>query len=315
MQLDKNKLYSAKRRAGNISVSIIRGVFLFGICFTVLYPLISKIFVSFMNISDIFNSNIRYIPNEFTLKNYLAALEILKFPKSFINSFSMSFLVSVFQLLGALVVGYGLSRFNFKGKNLLFILLIISMIIPPDLLLLPRYFQFRFFDIFGLFESISGESISLLDTYIPYLALGITCVGLKNGLYVFMLRQYFMGLPASLEEAAYVDGAGPIKTFARVILPGAVPMAVTVFLFSFVWQWNDSIITPVISSQSDLVSILMPSVPGQASGALGLGSSSMFASSLVTNAGIILMVLPVLFVYLFFQRYFVQSIERSGLVG
>lgn len=311
---DHDRIYHIKRSILKIFISLIRSLFLIGICFVVLYPLLSKFFVSFMNISDIFNSNIRYLSDAPSLNNYKAAFQILEFPNSFIKSLFMAIVVSIFQVIGAVLVGYGLSRFNFKGRNLLFTFLVLSMIIPPDLLLVPRYFQFRFFDIFGIFNLTTGNPISLIDTTIPYILFGVTCTGLKNGLYVFMMRQYFLGLPASLEEAANVDGAGPIKTFINVVLPGTVPMIVTVFLFSFVWQWNDSIVTPVFSAQSQLLSNIMPKLPGSASSALGL-QSFIFASSLVTNAGIIISIIPVLLVYVFFQRFFVQSIERSGLVG
>ena len=110
------------------------------------------------------------------------------------------------------------------------------MVVPPDLMLMPLYLIF--------------QGLHMIDTPLPFVLMGLTCTGLKNGLYVFLLRQYFLGMPKELEEAAYVDGAGPLKAFATIMLPGAVPMMVTVFLFSCVWQWLDSLYSSVFSRRS-----------------------------------------------------------------
>lgn len=188
------------------------------------------------------------------------------------------------------------------------------MVIPPDLLLLPRYFQFRFFDFCGIIKAVSGHTVSLVDTFVPFWLLGLTCTGLKNGLYIFILRQHFLGLPKALEEAAEVDGAGPFRTFFQIVLPGSVNTAITVFMFSFVWQWNDSVYTPVFFNNTRVFSNSISHIQQKAHVALEVLNMSL-ASSLVGAAGLILVLLPVLLLYAVAQKYFTQSIVTSGITG
>ena len=149
---------------------------------------------------------------------------------------------------------------------------------------------------------------------LPFVLMGLTCTGLKNGLYVFLLRQYFLGMPKELEEAAYVDGAGPLKAFATIMLPGAVPMMVTVFLFSCVWQWLDSLYSSVFFQEIKTMTSALTGL-GHVNDMTGMGVSDPMAITLIKYAGIVLLILPMVVLYLFCQRYFVESIERSGLVG
>ena len=304
-----------KKKSINSIIALFRGIFLIGICFVVLYPFVTKICFSFMQIKDVYNPNITFLPRNFTLKNYVAALDLLDFAKTFLNTALLSFITSIVQLISALMVGYGFARYNFKGKNFLFTTVIVGMVIPPDLLLLPRFLQFRFFDFGGILNLFVEESPSLIDTYWPFILLGITATGLKNGLYIFMMRQYFMSFPKVIEEAAFVDGAGPIKTFIRIILPSSATMSITIFLFSFVWQWNDSIYSPVFLSELKVfTNVVEQLVTAKAAQLLGT-SSTTIAASLVSNAGIVLVFLPLILLYSLCQKFFVQSIETSGIVG
>ena len=208
-----NNRATIKKKSFSLSLSLLRGLFLAGVCFTVLYPFLQQFFFSLMSVKDAFNPNIQYWPNHPTLVNYSAALELMKYGKSLLNTVLISLITSLVQLFSALMVGYGLARYEFKGRNFLFVTVVLIMVLPPDLLLLSRFFQFRFFDVFGLVEALTGSVPSLIDSYWPFVILGITCTGLKNGLYIFMMRQFFLGFPKSIEEAAFVDGAGPFSTF------------------------------------------------------------------------------------------------------
>jgi multiple sugar transport system permease protein len=148
----------------------------------------------------------------------------------------------------------------------------------------------------------------------PQTLLGLTANGFKNGLYIFMMRQFFRGMPKELEEAAYVDGAGSLKTFLRIILPSSVSMMITVFLFSFVWQWLDITYTPIFMQNATLIQTNMNSLMGTIT-SLGLRSNAELTSSLLKNAGILMIIAPLTVLYVFTQRYFVESIARSGIVG
>ncbi len=288
------------RRSGMTAWAIVRGILLAGICFVVLFPLYSKVSRSLMAVEDLYNLTVRYIPANFTLQNYKMMWAWMDMPKTLLTTMGISLLVAFCQTAAATWVGYGFARFKFRGRNALFIGLIVCMVIPPDLMLMPLYLIF--------------QGMHMIDTPWPFVLMGLTCTGLKNGLYVFLLRQYFMGMPKALEEAAYVDGAGPMKAFVKIMLPGAVPMMMTVFLFSCVWQWLDSLYSSVFFQEIKTMASALTGL-GHVNDMTGMGVSDPAAITLIKYAGIVLLILPMVILYLFCQRYFVESIERSGLVG
>lgn len=301
--------------------TVIRGVIVLGICFIIIYPIIVKLSVSFMQEKDIYDITVRYFPKNFTLDNYRLVWTYMDYPIAFLNSLKLALTTSTLQLISCTLIGYGFARFKFKGKNLFFGLVIATLVIPDQTIMIPLYLHFRYFDIFGLL-TIGRElrGINLLDTMWPFVLLSATGMGLKNGLYIFILRQFFRGMPKELEEAAYVDGAGNLRTFGTIMLPSAVPIMVTVFLFSFVWQWNDTFYSTLYLSNLKVLPAALSSLANNISLAnywdLGMRADiSPFYFSMINNTGSLLMVVPLVMLYLFAQRYFVQSIERSGIVG
>ena len=151
-----------------------------------------------------------------------------------------------------------------------------------------------------------------------------TAGGLKAGLFIYIFRQFFKGMPKEIEEAALIDGAGGFRTFARIMLPNAISPLITVILFSFVWQYNDTFYSALFMSESSLISLKVASLPAQANQLIpqlmGFGSSSGMKAdpnyvAMIVDTGILLAIAPLIILYLFVQRYFVESIERSGVVG
>lgn len=308
-------------KIARVGWSVVRAVLVIGICFIILQPWISKFCISIMDEQDIYDITVRYVPKHFTFNNYKMAWGGMEYPKSFFNSLKLSLMCGILQLLSCTVIAYGFARFNFPFKNFIFALVILTLLVPPQTIMIPLFLHFRFFDIFGIISSIKGDSISLLDSYWPFILMSMTGMGLRNGLYIYVLRQHFRGMPKDLEDAAYVDGSGFFRTFLTIMLPSAVPMMVTVFLFSFVWQWTDTFYTTLFLKQLKVLpsalSSLAQNLSAQYFGA-GLGQMNFISPgfySLINNTGSILVILPLLLVYLFGQKYFVQSIERSGLVG
>ena len=294
--------YTVRKKSRALLVGVLRLLFLIGLCFIILYPLFKEVTSAFMGLSDVYNSSVKYIPTSLTLTNFYNAWDMLHYPVSLYKTLGTVVLVSLVHMVSSALVAYGFARYDFRMKNLLFALMLFFMVVPPDVLLVPYFLEFRQFQ--------------LIDTPWPFVLLGATCMGLKNGIYVFMLRQYFRGIPKELEEAAYVDGAGTMKTLVRVILPGASSMLLTVFLFSFVWQWLDATYTPVFCSNSELVPVLIGTLESPLNHiSLSGAGSQLMTASLVRNAGIVLAIFPLVILYAFVQKYFVQSVERSGLVG
>ena len=144
------------------------------------------------------------------------------------------------------------------------------------------------------------------------------CMGLKNGLYIFMIRQYFLGFPYELEEAAYVDGCGPFATFFKIMIPGAKPILTSCFLFSFVWQWTDSFYTELFLGKIKLLSTQVNALTdrfGQYLAALygGGGQAPIGYANAILSTGVLLTIIPLIILYLFAQRLFVESISSTGL--
>jgi multiple sugar transport system permease protein len=302
------------------SWSIVRGVIVLGICFLILYPILVKLSVAFMPEQDIFDVTVRYVPKSPTFENFKTVWQAMKYSQSFWNTFKLSVITSVMQLISCTLIGYGFARFKFKGRSLLFTLVILTMIVPPQTLMLPMYLHFQNFDIFGLFTAITGKGINMFDSYWPFVLMSLTGMGLKNGLYIYIIRQFFRGMPKELEEAAYVDGAGMLRTFAQIMLPSAVPAMITVFLFSFVWQWTDTFYSTLFLQNTRVLSSALSSVSFDITQQIyfetGVNEYMPPAiSSMYTNTGSLLVIAPLIILYLFAQKRFVESIERSGIVG
>lgn len=301
------KAVKRKKQAANVVISIIRWIFLLGMCFVVLFPLFQKVMISFMSVEDMYDASVSYIPKNWTLSNYwnldgTNAWDGLGGFETFANTFVLTLICSLLQVICATLVGYGLARFKFKGNGVVFLFVIIAMLLPPDLLFASRFSMFSNLDLIG-------------DTMIPMFCFAATCTGLKCSLYIFLMRQFFKGQPKELEEAAYVDGAGPFRTFISIMLPGAFAMMVTVFLFSFVWQWLDTSYTSVFCANIKLISTQYGNLTQHGGMGAQLAGNAAVGSSLISNAGVVMMILPLVVLYIFGQRYFVESISRSGLVG
>lgn len=307
-------------KVGRALWSIVRGVIIIGICFTILQPLFTKLSVSFMSERDLFDSSVKYIPKHFTLNNYRLAIKGMDYWSSLFKTFALSASVALLQLCSCMLVAYGFARFRFPFKKLLFGCVILMLIVPPQIIMLPLFMHFRFFDIFGIIKLVKGAPISLLDSYWPFLIQSATCTGFKNGLFIYMLRQFFKGMPKELEEAAFVDGCGKLKTFLRIIVPSAVPMMVTIFLFGFVWQWLDSFYTSLYLKGTKVIPVALDSLAASVYGEYSnFGGSMNFISpgfvSMMNNTGTVLAIIPLVIIYLVCQKYFVEGIERSGIVG
>ncbi len=307
--VSRERRLALKHKLGSFLFSVFRTVLILGIAYIILYPVLSKLSSSFMSRRDLIDQTVKYIPKRPTLDNYRFAMEVMNFSKTFTNSLLLSVVVATLQLVSSTFVGYGLARFRFKGRNLVLAAAIFTLIVPPQMMMVPLYLNWRFFNIYGL---IPGQGFNLLNSPWPFILTALTGTGLRNGLFILVMRQFFAGMPSSLEEAAYVDGAGPLRTFIQIMLPSAVPSMVVVFLFGFVWQWNDSFLT-TLYLDSNFLPVALSNITTRLAQYFGKTDPQYF--SLITNAGSMLMIAPLLIMYAVLQRYFVESIERTGLVG
>ena len=308
-------------------VTVFRFILMLGVSYVILYPFLSRIAGSFMTKEDIVDATVSLIPKHFTLDIYKYIIVENNYWSAFWNTALVSILSALIQTLIACLIGYGLAKFKFKGNSAVMLAVIVSMIIPHSALKLAFRQHFSRFDLMtvqswgmkGIFELLFGRSIQLLDTFWPLALLSLCGLAFKNGLYIYLMRQFFKGVPDELEESAYVDGSGVFRTFFQIILPLSIPMMITIFLFSFSWQWTDEFYTSMFWMDQINKFYLMPDVYKSVPPSF-LHLEKTFAGwglykNVIQNTAGLLIIAPLVILYLFCQRYLVQGIERSGVVG
>lgn len=291
---------------------IFRFVLLLGLCYVIISPFLQKISAMFMSPSDLQNPTVWMIPISPTFDNILRVIKYGDYVPAAINSLLISTLCAVLQTFMCCMVGYGFAKFKFRGRNLFFILSVLTIIIPPQTLYLSLYMKFRYFDIYGLLELIGIGNVKLVETVLPSTILSATALGLKNGLYIFVMRQFFKGVPQELNEAAWVDGCNPIKAFFCTMLPLAKPMLISVFLLSFAWQWTDTFYSGLFNRGMTVLPMILNKVTAIATESISNGT---MMSSVMQNTAVVMIIAPLFVFYLVFQRQLIQGIERSGIVG
>jgi len=294
-------LLGDRERKGMI-VLVILYLVLLDIALMYLTPFLYMLSTMFKSTADLLDPTIRWVPTSFEWSNLRLAWEGLKFPEALKNSLLLSGSSAIGQVLFCSLAGYAFARLKFPGKNILFALLIFSFLIPPQTLIIPLYVLFK--------------NLGLLGTHWGIILPALLGHGIRGALFVIIFRQFFMTLPKELEDAALIDGAGPFRVYWRVMIPLAKPAIVVVFLFSFVWHWNETFITgmmlggndmPLSLSLYSLNKVLTGLYPDAEGGSFDLNETIRMAASF-------LIIMPPLIVYMIAQRWFVEGVERTGLV-
>lgn len=232
-----------QNRLRRVLWAVIRSVFILGFSFVILYPIVNMITHMVMLPTDLYDSSVLWVPKHFSLATIEVVAEGLEYGRSFWNTFYLSVVTTVLQLCSCMMAGYAFARYRFPGRTLLFVGVIATLVIPPQLIMVSSYLNFRYFTFFGILNLFGHEGIMLLNTQWPQILLALTGNGIRNGLFIYLFRQCFKSMPRETEEAAMVDGAGHFRIFGQIMVPGAMTVGVTVALFSFVWQWNDTFYT------------------------------------------------------------------------
>ena len=284
-------------------LSILRFIIIFGLAFIILEPFVYKILMAFMHPDDLIDSTVWIVPRIGSTYYWQQALEQMKLPQSAINTFLLSLIVGILQVFSCTMIGYGLARFNFRGNKAAFAVVILIMLVPVQVISIARYLDFNYFNFFG-------KVISLTDTFWPLIILSVTGLGIKQGLYIYMMRELFRSLPVSIEEAAYIDGAGPIQTFINVMLPNALTTMATVFVFSFCWQWTDTTYSSLYFNEMPVLANVVDTMYIR----VGLNPDPL-ATGILRNAAAIIIMLPLMVLFVFAQKLFVKSMALSGLAN
>ena len=303
---------------------LFRTVFLIGISYVILYPFFAKISSSFMSREDFVDVTVKLIPRNPTLDTYRAIIRDNYYVQALINTTILSVFCGVVQTIICTIIGYGFAKFKFKGNSILFMIVIFTLIVPHETLQLSMFMKFRYFAILGIFKLLGGgvipglkvipfTSINLNNSYWPLAILSLTGLAFRNGLYIFMMRQFFKGFPNELEESAYIDGYSVYKTFSRIIIPNSFTMMITIFLFAFSWQWTDDFYTEVFFTTEGMK--LMPDVVAVPKSLdTQYAGQNLYVSAIRNTCGLMI-IAPLIVVYLIGQNFLVQGIERSGLTA
>ena len=245
---------SSSRKVISFFISLIRAAFLICMSYILIYPLVYMISISLQSSSQLLDPSVVWIPTSISFDNYTKAIQAMNYGGSLLFTLRIHIVSAMIEIFTCAFVAYGFARFKFKGRNLMFALVLVTILIPQEMIIIPLYVNYRNFNPFGIMSligMITGAEgyINMLNSgwvfYIP----SILACGLRSGLFIFIYRQFFKGLPVELEEAASIDGAGPIKTFLRIVLPSSSVVIITVTIFSIVWHWNEYYLTSMYFSQ------------------------------------------------------------------
>lgn len=262
---------------------------------------------SLMDLDDLLDSSVKWIPSKFYIRNYIDAAKSMDFFPSLLKGFVIAGVPTLCNVVMCMIIGYGFAKFEFRGKKFLMGLLIFSYILPSQVTMIPTYVLYNKFGI-----------LTTLWTFIIPALLG---QGLNAPIFILIFYQFFRQVPKVLMEAAKVDGAGHLRTFFKIAVPSAIPAIVTVVLFSFVWYWNESYLTELyvqgLSTKSmwtNLVIKLKDFKAGFDSKA-ATGDTATNLNESVRMAATSISIVPLFVMYLILQKQFVESIDRAGITG
>lgn len=316
--MPKVNKYKLKKQSASVVASVARYLTLIAFAYILFYPFLFMGINSFKNTADWLDPTVQWVPKSLSLHNIKVALIAMDYFRSvgstFLNEVSAAF-ISFFTCA---VVGYGLARFEFRGKRLLIAFMILCILVPDPMIMVASYDNFRHLDflgILGLLSKLFGVELrpSVVNTPLVFWLTSLFSMGLKNGLFIYIYMQFFKGLPKELEEAAWIDGAGPWKTFLRIVLPSSGAAAVTVLVFAVVWYWNDYYQAQIYLAENFPVSVMLATFKSSLTSEITKQFTFSLGSLII--AACFISILPLLVYFLFMQRKFTQSIATCGIVG
>ena len=344
----------AKKKSLNFVVSLFRYILIICLMYMILYPLLRMIAEAIVHPHVIGAVGSLWIPAIYTFDNFRVAWHIMNFLPSLGFTMAVMTGIMLLQILNAAFAGYAFARLKFRGAGIVFALVLLVIVVPNQILFLPQFIMFQNFDIFGILYAIEGTAFArFLDFHIagwrpfgwlingPWNLHGEPTVmfvmaglgqGLAGGIFVYIFRQFFRGLPKELEEAAYVDGAGVLRTFFTIAMPMSKPAILTVGTLSFIWNWNDSFFQSVFHPSHMYMRVRISHLNSPSGGGVSIVQQAITNvqanlpdniitlvtpqyDAMIIGVANLLSILPLILLFLLVQRQFVEGVERSGIVG
>lgn len=257
-----------------------------------LYPLLWMVSSSFKPETEIFK-NVSFWPTDFTFENYLngwAGLSGVTFGKFFLNTFFLVTMAIIGTVISCSMAAYAFARLNFGFKKVWFAIMLTTMMLPFHVTVIPQYIIFN--------------ELGWINTYWPLILPKFLAA---DGFFIFLMVQFIRTIPRELDEAAKMDGCGPIRMYSSLIMPLALPALITTMIFTFIWTWNDFFSQLLYISDINLYTVAL----GLRMFLDAMGQSSwgaMFAMSTVS-------LIPLFALFIFFQRYLIEGITSGGVKG
>lgn len=320
MNVSVDKIGFKRKVKGLKSVlySIFRLIILLAVSYIIIYPLLYMLSSALKTASAFQDPGVLWIPKVLTSANFKNAIEAMNFKNALFSTLRLEVVSAVIETAACAVTAYGLARFNFPGKKLITVMLVFLIVVPSQMLVIPMTVNFSQLDFFGTLKAlgtVTGKELrpNILDTSWCFYLPSLFSVGLRSGILIYIYHQFFLGLPKELEEAAWIDGSAPPRTFLCIALPSSTVAVITVFVLSLVWHWNDYYLAVMYTSENFPLAVSLASLPQKLS-LLGIWPGNILNTTGVM-AGCVMFVTPILLFYLILQRKFIKSIDRVGITG
>lgn len=319
MERYRNLGYRAKKKIAFVIGRIFLYYVLIELAYLFILPFIYIFTTSMMSYKDYMDPTIEWIPSAINWKNYADAFKGLsyfgferaydggtQFVSSFLNTLIVSLGSAVLQCVSCAIIGYALGRFKFRGKNFIFFTVILVLLIPPQTTIIASY---------GMWATMDA-----INTFLPVMLPTLFGLGLRGALFALIYMYFFQRIPDAMDDAARIDGAGPMRVFGQIMLPLVRSATAIVFIFSFVWHWNDNYEAPMYMYSSTVMTLQpkLENIKFYFSELMGSsGEVSEFDKAMTEPtlfAGCLLVMLPVLIVYILGQKKLAAGIERLGVI-
>jgi multiple sugar transport system permease protein len=304
LQEDLKGFLFGSRSGYGLVFTVLLYLLLIAIGFVYLYPLLFMFVTSMKSPGDLLNPMVQWVPSQFYIENYIKAYRVLNYPTTLLSSVMISVVPSVIQTIICSLVGYGLARYRFWGKNLLFILILATFIIPAQNTIIPQMLTYK--------------RLGLLGNIASLILPALMGQGYKSAIFILIFYQTFLSLPKVLEEAARLDGASDSKIFLSIAIPGATPAYIISVIFSIVWYWNETFMTVIfLEGGIQTLPMQLAKFVQAYENLYPPGMVNIFdrLNEAVKLSGTFLIILPLLLMYFVLQKWFIESVERTGITG
>jgi len=282
-----------KRTKGDISFRIISGLFIFALCASIAFPLLMTVSVSLQTMNEIYSADPVIFRGKLMLERYRTAMASGNWPRYFLNSTYITAVTVVISLFINSMSGFVFARIPFRGRNFLFILILLGMMIPTQVTLIPVFTLLRKFGVF------TGTQTGLINTYagliIPFIA---------GSFGVFLTRQFYVSFPKELDDAAMIDGCGRFRTFVEIYLPLSGPVLASLGVLKFTGTWNEYTWPLVATNGDDMKTVQVALTGFRNEGEIFW--NLLMAATLVAG-------LPIYIVFFFAQKHFVSGLLAGSV--